>query len=228
MPFPTIKSEFETFLEPTRIFLFGKKFSTLVYDPSPMSGGADATARAAAADKEFDDYTVSAEAHEALKNDKPSEAELPTPPGPVEHALRQVGDKAIFARIYGFSFEGHYYKLPRPVLFLVRGEGSSRSPEAVDNEPGFSTRFTGVEAKSWSFGSDIRVWAVDKHDIAVCLDVEVGTYDQVLLQSLIAAQDETSFRTAAASRTAAAARTAAASRTAAAFRTAMVGPHQDR
>ena len=95
----------------------------------------------------------------------------------------------------------------------------------------FNTRFIGVEGKDWQFANDIRVWAVDKHDIAVCLDIEIGKYEQVLLESMIiASQEDGGTRTAMASRgTAMASRgTAMATRSAASFRSAMVGPHQER
>jgi hypothetical protein len=35
---------------------------------------------------------------------------------------RQLSE-ASFARIYGFSYDGAYYELPRPTLFLIHGEG---------------------------------------------------------------------------------------------------------
>jgi hypothetical protein len=220
MPFPDIDPLIETFLEPTRIFLFGKPFPTLKYDPDPMSSGTGATGTASST-VEFEPYTVPASSGSVRSG---TQAGLPMPPGRVEQALRQVEDEGIFARIYGFSYEGHYYKLPRPVLFLVRGEGRSQPPEEVGSggASAFSTRFVGVEGKDWQFGSDIRVWAVDKHDIAICLDLEVGSYDQVLLQPVTAEPEESPFRTRAASGT------TAASRTRASFRGAAVGPHQDR
>ena len=31
---------------------------------------------------------------------------------------------ARFARIYGFTYEGQYYDLPRPTIFLVHGAGT--------------------------------------------------------------------------------------------------------
>ena len=34
-------------------------------------------------------------------------------------------ENARLARIYGFSFEGHYYDLPRPVIMLVHGDGAA-------------------------------------------------------------------------------------------------------
>jgi len=225
MTFPKINPLIETFLEPSRIFLFGKRFPTLVYDPTPMSGGATAAQRAAKPDREFEPFTVPPETHTALAEDRADEAELPMPPGPVERVLRQAADDGIFARIYGFSFEGHYYTMPRPVLFLVRSEGQSRSPDepAVDGLREFNTRFTGVASKDWQFGDDIRVWAVDRYDMAVCLDLEIGTYDQILLDSLAAGQVDSAFRTSSASRS-----SSAAFRSSASFRSTMVGPHQDR
>jgi hypothetical protein len=192
MPFPNIDPAIETFLEPTRIFLFGKPFPTLVYDPRPMG-------------PEFEALNVPEDG-----------ADLPMPPGRVEQALRQAAEaEGHFARIYGFSYEGQYYKMPRPLLFLVRGEeGRARIPEEPDGGyRQFNTRFVGVEARDWQFGNDIRVWAVDKHDIAVCLDVAIGTYNKVLLESL-AAREESAFRS------------HEYARSAANFQS-MLGPHQE-
>ena len=36
------------------------------------------------------------------------------------------------ARIYGFSFEGQYYDLPKPAIFLVHGDGARASPTAPE------------------------------------------------------------------------------------------------
>ena len=218
MPFPNVDPLIETFLEPTRIFLFGKPFPTLEYKSDPMSRGGTTGTGGTSFDPEFEPYAEPS----AAGGTSPA-PELPMPPGQVEQALRQAADGGIFARIYGFSFEGHYYKLPRPSLFLVRGEGRKGSlDEAGPGGRGFSTRLVGVEAKDWHFGSDIRVWAVDRYDIAVCLDVEIGSYDEVLLQWLTDGDDDGAFRGAAAGRG------AAASRGAASFRGAALGPHQDR
>lgn len=232
MAFPNVNPLIETFLEPSRIFLFGKRFPSLVYQAAPMSEGAGDAGAAALA-------TVTAAVAAAGSATLPPPGELagfatngaggqlPMPPGPVERALREFGAEAGFARIYGFSFEGHYYKLPRPLLFLVRGDGHARAPEdppaATGGDREFSTRFTGIEGKDWQFGSDILVWAVDKHDIAVCLDLEIGRYEQVLLQWFIASEEE-----AAANRSASASRSALSSRSAASFRSAALGPHQGR
>ncbi len=161
------------------------------------------------------------------------EAQPPARPGRVEQALPRAGEDGIFARIYGFSFEGHYYKMPRPLLFLVRGGGRSRVPEdlpaAAGGSRAFNTRFTGIEGKDWQFADDIRVWAVDKHDIAICLDLEIGNYEQVLLELTLDAQEEMGARSAGAARSAGSSRSRAmALRSAGSFRSAGHGPHQDR
>jgi len=96
-----------------------------------------------------------------------------------------------FARIYGFSFEGHYYDLPRPSLFLVHGEGTlaegpvpsstfesqrySRAPSGVDR--------TGTGSQTGSFARDIRVWSYDKSDFTIRFDAMTGTFDQILLET---------------------------------------------
>ena len=216
MPFPSISSAFETFLDPSRIHLFGKPFPTLRYDPGPMAGVGPGINPA---ETEFEPQTVAP----ASGGNPP---EVPVPPGRVEQALRKVGD-GIFARIYGFSYEGHYYKLPRPLLFLV--DDNMRGAE--DNPPTseFSTRFTGVEGKDWQFGGDNSVWAVDRHDIAICHDLEVGTYDRVLLLATIASEEEAAARgTSMTTRSSAASRSAISGRSSASFRSSIIGAHRDR
>ncbi len=93
------------------------------------------------------------------------------------------------ARIYGFSFEGQYYDLMKPALFLVHGEGEvadrvvgalgnarqARAPEEADR--------TGVAAQGYSFSEDIRVWSYDTGDYSMRLDVETGPFEQILLDA---------------------------------------------
>ena len=91
------------------------------------------------------------------------------------------------ARIYGFSFEGQYYDLAKPALFLVHGDGEvadrvvgadaryARAPEEADR--------TGVAAQGYSFSEDIRVWSYDTGDYSIRLDVETGTFEQILLDA---------------------------------------------
>jgi len=91
----------------------------------------------------------------------------------------------ILARIYGFSFEGTYYDLPRPALFLVHGEGfdftefkvTKRSTARAPAEPSTS----GLGASDFDFADDIRVWSYDKADYTIRMDVETGQFEDVLL-----------------------------------------------
>jgi hypothetical protein len=95
------------------------------------------------------------------------------------------------ARIYGFSFEGHYYDLAKPAIFLVHGPGNdpeafrpdtARPNSRVDRAPADADR-TGVGSSASSFSHDIRVWSYDKGDFSIRLDPESGPFEQILLQA---------------------------------------------
>ena len=81
--------------------------------------------------------------------------------------------KAQFARIYAFSYEGQYYVLPKPAIFLVHGDGT-----AAKDVPG-------VAARDWDFLSDIKAWSYDKADFSIRLDVETGPLDKILLEDAV-------------------------------------------
>jgi hypothetical protein len=94
------------------------------------------------------------------------------------------------ARIYGFSYEGHYYDLARPAIFLVHGPGND--PEAFrpgaannleirgDRAPADADR-TGIAYTASSFSHDIKVWSYDKGDFSIRLDPDSGPLEQILL-----------------------------------------------
>jgi hypothetical protein len=131
---------------------------------------------------------------------------LPPPPPPprlgdnnfLQRQLTAYGQtdatRPRLARIYGFSFEGHYYDLPKPAIFLVHGPGSD--PEAwrpstslpharVDRAPADADR-TGVASTPSSFSEDMRVWSYDKSDHSLRLDSDSGTLEQILLERCVA------------------------------------------
>jgi hypothetical protein len=76
-----------------------------------------------------------------------------------------------FARIYAFSYEGQYYVLPKPAIFLVHGDDVAASNDA------------GVAAKNWDFSPDIQAWTYDKGDFSIRLDIETGPLEQILLEA---------------------------------------------
>ena len=78
------------------------------------------------------------------------------------------------AWIYGFAFEGHYYDLARPTIAVVDGDG-----EAVSSEVAVS----GLPATPPNgFSGGIMVWAVDRDDMSVRLDVTTGPFERTLLE----------------------------------------------
>lgn len=211
MAWPDVSSEFETFFDPTRIFLFGKEFKSLIYNRASMgpdySKPAGAGRHGANHSNEFMDYSANLVDGDPARGVPPDQ--LQVPPSRLERTLRKQGYDGdepvarIFARIYSFSFEGHYYRLPRPLLFLVSGQGDPgvdpakptqrghRRPDDDQGDPtyagrheAFKTKFSGVVGEDWQFSDDVRVWAVDRKDLAVCLDVEIGNYQEILLQPM--------------------------------------------
>ena len=73
------------------------------------------------------------------------------------------------ATIYGFEFEGHYYDLPTPAVMLVHGnpQTPAKAGAAVESDP--------------KLMEDIKVWAYDKGDYSVRLDVSSGPLEEILL-----------------------------------------------
>lgn len=103
---------------------------------------------------------------------------------------------ATLARIYAFSFEGNFYELARPTIFLVHGRG--RDPEYPPAQDPRATRApsiseqTGLASQIGSFARDMRVWAYDKDDFTIRMDMLTGTFDEMLL-GMEAGQDQGSF-----------------------------------
>jgi hypothetical protein len=100
---------------------------------------------------------------------------------------------ATLARIYAFAYEGHYYDLPRPMIFLVHGGGADPEPKPgaarVSRAPGDEDR-TGVASQSYSFADDMKVWSYDKGDFSLRMDVETGTFEQILLDAILAPESQ--------------------------------------
>ena len=165
----------ETLLSPSNVLLYGREMADIVINPRTVPKS------------EVDDVRP------------PSGTEdqnLPPPGQPPRFGANNFLEEQLFAegarlaRIYGFSYEGHYYDLAKPAIFLVHGRG--QDPEAW--RPGFAVpnaRFdrapadadrTGVANTAGSFSEDIRVWSYDKGDFSIRLDIEAGTFDQILLE----------------------------------------------
>jgi hypothetical protein len=122
--------------------------------------------------------------------------------------LHQLSTKPLphLARIYAFSFEGAFYEIPKPPIFVVHGPGIAVGnwdiPSTLDQ--------TGVAGRDWDFSGnhpqagpaarvagagqppapapapyptiDISYWEYEKGDFSLRLDVEAGPFEQILLQ----------------------------------------------
>lgn len=100
-----------------------------------------------------------------------------------------TAEGATLARIYGFSYEGFYYELSQPAIFLVHGPGTPvESPEPGSGLPSSrvarsapSVSHTGVAARDMVFADDIHFWAYDQGDFSLRLDMETGPLKDILL-----------------------------------------------
>jgi hypothetical protein len=104
----------------------------------------------------------------------------------LRHQLSQKTPAPTFARIYAFSFEGAFYQLARPPIFLVHGPGqpvgSWSGPSSMDQ--------AGVAGREWDFSgnlavTDIVYWEYEKGDFSMRLDLDAGPFDQILLQAAL-------------------------------------------
>ena len=162
----------ETLLSPSNVLLFGRKVEDLNIDHTknhdPFSG---IGARKGKNSLLSDQFT------------------------PEEGTGRAKTKIACFARIYGFSYEGAYYDLPRPVIFLVHGDGQlatqerpappaaaaahDRNPSRAPGDPSL----TGLAAAEFEFADEVRVWSYDKADYTIRMEVDTGMFEQVLLDA---------------------------------------------
>lgn len=76
-----------------------------------------------------------------------------------------------FIRVYGFSFNGIYSEMASPTLFEVKGEGEDAEDMKVAGPKG-----------SKAFIKDLEAWTVKRSDNAMRLDIDSGTFDEVLIE----------------------------------------------
>ena len=94
--------------------------------------------------------------------------------GAYKRVIEHLKDPLSLARIYAFSFEGQFYTLPKPTLFLVEDQGED------------PTKDTGLANKSnLEFEEGIMRWKIDKDDVVLRADVVIGTMDDVLIDATL-------------------------------------------
>jgi hypothetical protein len=127
-----------------------------------------------------------------LPNPNPPPANIPNyPPGLGSNQMlrAQLADpNATLARIYAFSFEGHSWDLYKPAIFLVHGPGVPAEPNPPPGRASMAPATadeTGVAAQSYSYSSDMMMWPYEKGDFSIRMDVEVGSLEEILLESVL-------------------------------------------
>jgi hypothetical protein len=96
--------------------------------------------------------------------------------------------KPKLARIFGFSYEGHYYKLPDPRVFLVHGDGTPVNP---GSDAAVELGDLGIEYHEQFFAAGVTMWAYDKVDMSLRIDISSGWLEDILF-GLITDGDATS------------------------------------
>ncbi|MGC3940124.1 hypothetical protein ACOTTU_20165 [Roseobacter sp. EG26] len=79
-----------------------------------------------------------------------------------------------FARIYGFTYDGVYYEIPTPVLYLVKGDSEKAADVAVP----------GPNEKNVKFFKELRAWTVKRTDETVRLALDQGKFETLLLEMM--------------------------------------------
>lgn len=110
---------------------------------------------------------------------------------PVEEELR---GKRILARIYGFAFEGQYYSMPKPTIFLVNGPGFPPGDKSylvsafsnIDGDTPTTIDQSGTAERGTWFEDDVRMWIYDKGAHSIRFDVTAGKFEDILLEATLA------------------------------------------
>jgi hypothetical protein len=95
------------------------------------------------------------------------------------------------AKIYAFSFEGAFYNLPRPAIFLVHGAGNpilgsgsyDASGQFIPGPPVMDD--SGIPAREFVFETDVVYWEYDKDDLSLRLDSFSGTLEDILIEAAL-------------------------------------------
>jgi hypothetical protein len=83
------------------------------------------------------------------------------------------------ARIYGYSYQGNYFKLAEPTVFLVYDAGIEVTPGQWPIPLGE----LGVEFKDEVFASQVRMWFFDQLDMGIRIDITIGWMQDILLEA---------------------------------------------
>ncbi len=83
----------------------------------------------------------------------------------------KIASSQKFIRVFGFSFNGIYTEMGSATLFAVSGNGTAAKDVKVPGPKG-----------SDAFVKDLRAWTCNRSDDAMRLDIDSGTYDEILIE----------------------------------------------
>ncbi len=122
--------------------------------------------------RDFVGLTLNLEALAALQGGDPSPRK-----NPLTDKLQKGLDPRL-ARIYGFSFDGNYFKLVKPYVYLVHGDG-------IEIKERSDIANVGVEIKDAEFLIGVKMWHYDKVDFSVRIDIVSGWLEEILLDACL-------------------------------------------
>ncbi len=125
---------------------------------------------------------------------EPPEGDEPTYPYPSYLSSNRflvnqlLHEKAQLAKIFAFAYQNEIYELAKPAIFLVHGPGIPVEGPFVTGDrevflrkvPAFTSR-SGVVGQRGSFSHEILVWMYHRADFTLRLDIESGSFDNLLL-----------------------------------------------
>jgi hypothetical protein len=198
----------ETLLSDSTIYLFGRVMTDIQFVGRERPSAA-AEARNAQAPAEGGDEQEPSEEDEEWAD--PTMVKDPYRIGdgrPLRrrHPNRLLADQlmspdARLARIYAFSFQNEFFELVKPAIFVVNGNGviplrsqndrrnefpddpgGPRGDEREQREYGSPLGLTGLAQIGGNLATELRVWAYDRDDYSLRLDMMTGTFDRILIE----------------------------------------------
>lgn len=158
----------ETLMAPSLVRLFGVPFAALTIAKDVKDGGTDLIGTNAGGASPSDNPLT-----DKLRSTFPRDGSAPKPISPS------------LARIFGFSFEGHYHKLPKATIFLVHGDGIEIKPGTAGPEDADAIGTDDIEKLGFVmadrfFASGVKMWYYDKLDMSMRVDLASGWLTDIL------------------------------------------------
>jgi hypothetical protein len=105
-------------------------------------------------------------------------ANASVPGGLLQNRFNAAAGDPRLVRVYGFSFEGQYYDLARPTIYLLFGDGQPAGGQAIPKKVGD----LGFATDPPELVAGLQYWLVDQSDFSLRLDIDVGPIERILVE----------------------------------------------